>query len=139
MEKSRFASLEVGQSASFSKTVSESDVYLFAGISGDFNPVHVDAEYAKEGMFKKRIAHGILTASFISTVLGTKLPGPGAIYAKQDLKFLAPVFFGDTLTATCTVKEIVTEKKRVVMDCVVSNQDGAKVLTGDATLIVNEA
>ena len=128
--------LEVGQSASFSKTVSEADVYLFAGISGDFNPVHVDAEYAKEGMFKKRIAHGILTASFISTVLGTKLPGPGAIYAKQDLKFLAPVFFGDTLTATCTVKEIIAEKKRVIMDCVVSNQDGAKVLTGEATLMV---
>ena len=128
--------IEVGQSASFSKTVTESDVYLFAGISGDFNPVHVNEEYAKESMFKKRIAHGMLTASFISTVLGTKLPGPGAIYAKQDLKFLAPVFFGDTLTATCTVKEIVTEKKRVIMDCVVSNQDGTKVLIGEATLIV---
>ena len=138
MEKINISSLEVGQSASFSKTVSEADVYLFAGISGDFNPVHVNAEYAKEGMFKKRIVHGILTASFISTVLGTKLPGPGAIYAKQDLKFLAPVFFGDTLTATCTVKEIIAEKKRVIMDCVVSNQDGAKVLAGEATLVVNE-
>ena len=136
MEKLSITSLEVGQSASFSKTVSETDVYLFAGISGDFNPVHVNEEYAKDGIFKKRIAHGLLTASFISTVLGTKLPGPGAIYAKQDLKFLAPVFFGDTLTATCTVKEIIAEKKRVVMDCVVSNQDGAKVLTGEATLIV---
>ena len=136
MEKLNISSLEVGQSASFSKTVSEADVYLFAGISGDFNPVHVDEEYAKQGMFKKRIAHGILTASFISTVLGTKLPGPGAIYAKQDLKFLAPVFLGDTLTATCTVKEIIVEKKRVIMDCVVSNQDGVNVLTGEATLIV---
>ena len=130
-------SLEVGQSASFSKTVSESDVYLFAGISGDFNPVHVDEEHAKQGMFKKRIAHGILTASFISTVLGTKLPGPGAIYAKQDLKFLVPVFIGDTLTATCSVKEIIAEKKRVIMDCVVSNQDGVSVLTGEATLVVD--
>ena len=136
MEKLSISSLEVGQSAMFSKTVSESDVYLFAGISGDFNPVHVNEEYAKEGMFKKRIAHGILTASLISTVLGTKLPGPGAIYAKQDLKFLAPVFIGDTLTATCTVKEIIAEKKRVIMDCVVSNQIGAKVLTGEAALIV---
>ena len=135
MEKMNISSLEVGQSASFSKTVSEADVYLFAGISGDFNPVHVNAEYAKESMFKRRIAHGILTASFISTVLGTKLPGPGAIYAKQDLKFLAPVFFGDTLTATCTVKEIIAEKKRVIMDCVVSNQDGVNVLTGEATLV----
>ena len=136
MEKLSLSNLEVGQSASFSKTVSEADVYLFAGISGDFNPVHVDEEYAKQGMFKKRIAHGILTASFISTVLGTKLPGPGAIYAKQDLKFLAPVFFGDTLTATCTVKEIIAEKKRVIMDCVVSNQDDTMVLSGEATLIV---
>ena len=136
MGKLSISSLEVGQSASFSKTVSEADVYLFAGISGDFNPVHVDEEYAKQGMFKKRIAHGILTASFISTVLGTKLPGPGAIYAKQDLKFLAPVFIGDTLTATCTVKEIIAEKKRVIMDCVVSNQEGTNVLTGEATLIV---
>ena len=136
MEKLCISSLEVGQSATFSKTVSESDVYLFAGISGDFNPVHVNEEYAKEGKFKKRIVHGILTASFISTVLGTKLPGPGAIYAKQDLKFLAPVFIGDTLTATCTVKEIIAEKKRVIMDCVVSNQIGAKVLIGEAALIV---
>ena len=136
MDKLSIDDLEVGQSASFSKTVSEADVYLFAGISGDFNPLHLDEEYAKGGMFKKRIAHGILTASFISTVLGTKLPGPGAIYAKQDLKFLAPVFFGDTLTATCTVKEIIAEKKRVIMDCVVSNQDGAIVLAGEATLVV---
>ena len=136
MEKLCINNLEVGQSASYSKTVSEADVYLFAGISGDFNPVHVNEEYAKRGMFKKRIAHGILTASFISTVLGTKLPGPGAIYAKQDLKFLAPVFFGDTLTAACTVKEIIVEKKRVIMDCVVSNQDGVIVLAGEATLVV---
>ena len=137
MEKLSITSLEVGQSASFSKTVSESDVYLFAGISGDFNPVHVNEEYAKEGMFKKRIAHGILTASFVSTVLGTKLPGPGAIYAKQDLKFLAPVFIGDTMTAACTVKEIIAEKNRVIMDCVVTNQDGTKVLMGEAVLVVN--
>ena len=136
MEKLSIKNLEVGQSASFGKTVTESDVYLFAGISGDFNPVHVDEVYAKEGMFKKRIAHGMLTASFISTVLGTKLPGPGAIYAKQELKFLAPVFFGDTITATCTIKEIIADKKRVVMDCVASNQDGTKVLAGEATLVV---
>ena len=136
MSESAAKTFEAGQSASFSKTVTESDVYLFAGISGDFNPVHVNAEYAKTAMFKKPIAHGMLTASFISTVLGTKLPGPGAIYAKQDLKFLAPVFFGDTLTATCTVKEFIEEKKRIIMDCVVVNQDGTKVLTGEAMLVV---
>ena len=136
MDKISISSFEAGMSASFSKTVSESDVYLFAGISGDFNPIHVDEEYAKGSMFKKRIAHGILTASFVSTVLGTKLPGPGAVYAKQDLKFLAPVFFGDTLTATCTVKEIIAEKKRVIMDCSVTNQDGVKVLSGEAAMVV---
>ena len=136
MSELNIKNLSVGQSASFGKTITETDVYLFAGISGDFNPVHVNAEFAKEGKFKKQVAHGMLTASLISTVLGTKLPGPGAIYAKQELKFLAPVFFGDTITATCTVKEIIEEKNRVVMDCAVVNQDGTKVLAGDAVLIV---
>ena len=127
--------IEVGQSASFAKTISETDVYLFAGISGDFNPIHVNTEYAKTSKFNRPIAHGILTAGLISAVLGTQLPGPGAIYAKQELKFLSPVYVGDTLTATCTVKEIIEDKNRVVMDCLVSNQDGTKVLAGDAVLI----
>ena len=136
MEKPNINSLAVGQSASFTKTVSESDIYMFAGISGDFNPVHVNEEHAKQGMFKKRIAHGLLTASFVSTVLGMKLPGPGAVYAKQELMFLAPVYIGDTLTATCTVKEVITQKSRVVMDCMVCNQDGTPVLAGEALLLV---
>lgn len=128
--------IEVGQSASYSKTITETDVYLFAGISGDANPVHLNDVYAKETMFKGRIAHGMLTASLISTVLGMYLPGPGAIYAGQNLKFLAPVYFNDTLTATCTVKEKLPERKRVIMDCKVTNQNGVVVISGEATLIV---
>ena len=132
----KISELEVGQSASYGKTITETDVYMFAGISGDANPVHLNEEYAKDSMFKGRIAHGMLSASLISTVLGMYLPGPGSIYAKQDIKFLAPVRFNDTITATCTVKEILAERSRVVMDCKVTNQDGVDVIVGEAVLIV---
>ena len=127
--------IEIGQSASFGKTITEADVYMFAGISGDLNPAHINEEYAKGTMFKGRIAHGILGASLISTVLGMHLPGPGTIYLKQDLKFLAPVRFGDTITATCTVKERLEDKNRLVLDCVVTNQDGTQVIVGEATVM----
>jgi len=127
--------LEVGQSASFAKTVSESDVYLFAGITGDVNPAHVNEPFAAETMFKGRIAHGMLTASFISTVLGMHLPGPGTIYMKQDLRFLAPVRIGDTITATCKVKEIIADRNRVILDCKVSNQEGVDVVVGEAMVM----
>jgi len=89
--------LEVGMTASFSKTVTEADITLFAGVSGDTNPVHLDKEFAEQTMFKERIAHGMLSASFLSTVFGTKLPGPGAIYMNQSLNFKAPVCIGDTV------------------------------------------
>lgn len=127
--------LKVGMSASYAKTVTEADVVLFAGISGDTNPVHLNEEFAKETMFQGRIAHGMLSASFISTVLGTKLPGPGAIYLSQNLKFKAPVRAGDTVSATATITDIVTEKKRVVMQttCSVRNQI---VLEGEAVVMV---
>ena len=125
--------ISIGQSASFAKTITETDVYMFAGISGDLNPAHVNEEYAKNTMFKGRIVHGMLGASLISTVLAMKLPGPGTIYLKQDLKFLAPVRFNDTITATLTVKDLVVEKNRVVLDCVVTNQDGVTVISGEAT------
>ena len=95
--------MQVGDSASFTKTVSEHDVYTYAGVSGDFNPAHVNEVEAQKGMFGKRIAHGMLSAGFISTVLGTQLPGPGTIYMGQELRFTKPVFFGDTITATVTV------------------------------------
>ena len=127
--------LEVGQSAYFSKTISEADVYLFAGITGDNNPAHINEEYAKDTIFKGRIAHGMLGAGLISAVLGTKLPGPGSIYIKQDIKFLAPVRFNDTITATCTVKEKIIEKNRVILDCKVTNQEGTDVIIGEAVIM----
>jgi len=127
--------LTIGQNASFAKTITEADVYMFAGITGDFNPAHVNEDYAKDTIFKGRIAHGMLAAGLISAVLGMQLPGPGSIYMKQDLKFTAPVKFNDTITATVTVKEKIEEKNRVILDCVVTNQDGAVVLSGEALIM----
>ncbi len=124
--------LQVGQQASFSKTVAEADVYLFAGISGDFNPAHINQAYAEKTAFKTRIAHGMLCAGFISTVLGCQLPGPGTIYVSQSLNFMAPVTIGDTITATAEVLEINTDKKRVRIKTVCTNQHGREVLTGEA-------
>ena len=127
--------IQIGDSASFTKTVTESDIALYAGISGDFNPAHIDAESAKEGMFGQRIAHGMLSAGFISNVLGNQLPGPGTIYMGQELRFVKPVFIGDTVTATVTVKEKIPEKNRLKLDTVVTNQRGEAVITGAATVM----
>ncbi len=124
--------LEVGDTAEFAKTVSESDVYLFAGVTGDLNPAHINEEYARKTFFKTRIAHGMLLAGFISTVIGNKLPGPGTIYVRQELNFLAPVHMGDTIFAQAEVKEIVAEKNRVIMRTTCVNQDGTTVLDGEA-------
>jgi 3-hydroxybutyryl-CoA dehydratase len=124
--------LNVGDSASFAKTVSESDVYLFAGVTGDFNPAHIDEHYAGTTFFKTRIAHGVLAAGFISAVLGTRLPGPGTIYLRQSLNFRAPVRIGDTITATVEVVEIRKEKKRARLSTVCVNQEGVVVLDGEA-------
>ena len=126
----------VGQSASMSKTVSEYVVYSFAGITGDFNPAHVNEAYAATTSFKKRIAHGMLSAGFVSAVLGTKLPGAGSIYAGQTMKFLSPVYIGDTITATVTVKEILEERRRIILTTEVTNQDGVTVFTGEATIFI---
>jgi 3-hydroxybutyryl-CoA dehydratase len=127
--------LSVGMTAVFAKTVTDADITMFAGISGDTNPVHLDQSFAEKTMFKGRIAHGMLSASFISTVFGTRLPGPGCIYLRQDLRFKAPVKIGDTVQARVTVKEIQMEKKRVVFDtvCTVGT---TTVLEGEATLMV---
>lgn len=124
--------LQVGETAQFSKTVSESDIYLFAGITGDFNPAHVDEPYAEKTFFKARIAHGLLAAGFISAVIGTRLPGPGTIYLKQELNFLAPVRIGDTVTARVEVSEIIPEKKQVKLLTTCVNQEGTPVLDGQA-------
>jgi 3-hydroxybutyryl-CoA dehydratase len=124
--------LSVGQRASFSKTVTETDVYLFAGITGDFNPAHINEAYAAQTAFRTRIAHGMLSAGFISNVLGNQLPGPGTIYISQSLTFLAPVRIGDTITATAEVVEILAEKKRVRIKTVCANQAGEEILAGEA-------
>ncbi len=124
--------LKVGDTARFSKTVSESDIYLFAGVTGDLNPAHVNEEYAKGTFFKNRIAHGMLSASFISTVIGTMLPGPGSIYMRQEVNFLAPVKIGDTVTAIVEVAEIVAEKKRVRLKTYCVNQENTTVVDGEA-------
>jgi 3-hydroxybutyryl-CoA dehydratase len=111
------ADLKPGMSESFTKTVSERDVELFAEVSGDKNPLHFDEEFAKTTFFKGRIAHGALTLSFLSTVLGMQIPGPGTIVLNLALRFKAPVRIGDTVTAVCTVREMVG-KRRVLFDCV---------------------
>ncbi len=126
--------LNVGDTAEFSKTVSESDIYQFAGITGDFNPAHMNEAYAKKTFFKTRIAHGMLSAGFISTVIGTKLPGTGSIYIKQDLNFLAPVRIGDTITARVEVIEILDGKNRVRLKTVCVNQEDTQVLSGEAVV-----
>ena len=124
--------LKVGDTAKFSKTVSESDVYLFAGVTGDLNPAHVSEEFAKDTFFKTRIAHGMLSASFISTVIGTMLPGPGSVYMRQEANFLAPVKFGDTITAIVEVAEIIADKKRVRLKTYCINQEKTIVVDGEA-------
>ena len=124
--------LKVGDSAEQSKTVSETDIYLFAGITGDFNPAHVDEEYARRTFFGTRIAHGLLTAGFISAVLGCRLPGPGAVYMRQELSFLGPVRIGDTITARVEVLEIDREKGRARLLTTCDNQEGKRVLNGEA-------
>jgi 3-hydroxybutyryl-CoA dehydratase len=126
--------LKIGDTAEFAKTVSESDIYLYAGITGDFNPAHINEDYAKNTFFKTRIAHGMLSAGFISTVIGTKLPGTGSIYVKQDLRFLAPVRIGDTITARVEVIEIIAEKKLVRLKTTCINQEGTQVLDGEAVV-----
>lgn len=128
--------LSIGQAASFSKTISEGDVYLYAGVTGDLNPAHINEEYAKSTRFETRIAHGMLSAGLISAVLGMQLPGPGTIYLSQTLKFQAPVRIGDTITATAQVKSLDTEKNRVVLDTTCVNQQGTIVLSGEALCMV---
>lgn len=127
--------MKIGDSASTVKTIGESDVYLFAGITGDLNPAHTDEVSASKTPFGGRIAHGILSAGFISAVLGMRLPGPGTIYLGQELKFTKPVHIGDTVTATATVSEIVAEKNIVKLETICTNQNGDVVVKGMATVM----
>ena len=130
-----FEDLSAGTTASYSKTVTKTDIVLFAGISGDVNPIHLNKEFATETMVEGRIANGMLTASFISTVLGTKLPGPGCISLRQDLRFLAPVRPGDTVHSQITITDVNAEKKRVY-PLTVCRVGDTSVVEGEATLFV---
>ena len=127
--------LHPGMTASIAKTVTEADIILFAGVSTDVNPAHLDEEYCKDTVFGGRIAHGMLSASFISAVLANHLPGPGTIYLSQTLKFKAPVKIGDTVVARVTVKELKTEKRRAVFSTVCS-VGSTVVLEGEAELLI---
>lgn len=126
--------LKVGEYATFAKTVTECDIYCYAGLTGDLNPAHINQQYAQDTFFKERIAHGMLSAGFISAILGTRLPGPGTVYLKQDLKFLAPVKINDTVTAKVEVAELILEKNRVILKTTCENQEGTVVLEGNATV-----
>lgn len=126
-----FEDLSIGQSASFAKTISEADIVLFTAVSGDTNPVHINQDYAEKTQFKGRVAHGMLTASLISTVLGTRLPGPGTIYMGQNLRFTAPVPMGSTVTATVTVSKLEPSKRRATLAC--------RCTIGETVVVVGEA
>lgn len=130
-----FEDLKVGMAATVSRTITETDLRNFSGVSGDTNPMHLNEEFARETPFGGCIVHGMLTASLISAVVGTKLPGPGCIYMSQTLRFLAPVRVGDTVYATATVRELMAEKHRVVLDtkCYVKDEI---VIDGEAVIKV---
>lgn len=131
----KFEDLRVGMTDSVTKTILAQDIDQFAEISLDRNPVHLNEEYASKTMFKKRIAHGIMVSGLISAVLGTKLPGEGAIYMGQEIKFTAPVYIGDTITAKIEIIELIPEKNRVICSTICTNQDGKDVIVGKATLL----
>lgn len=129
--------VKVGDKAFFEKTISESDVYLFAGLTGDFNPLHMNEEVAKKSIFKTRVVHGLMVAGLISAVLGLKLPGPGTIYLSQELRFVKPVRIGDTIRAEVEVIELLP-KNRVKLKTICINQRGEVVIDGSAIVLVPE-
>jgi acyl dehydratase len=127
--------IKIGDKAETKKIFTEADVLDFAKISTDFNPAHVDKKYAEKTMFKKQIVHGMLVGSLFSSLFGVELPGLGSIYTKQSLKFTKPVYFGDEITATVIVKELIIERNRVVFDCIAKNQDDEIVIIGEAEIM----
>ena len=134
----RYAELAVGQAATFTRTVTEADVVLYAGVTGDMNPAHLDQVWAERSRFGGRIAHGMLTAGYVSAVMAMRLPGPGTIYLQQTLRFTRPVKIGDTVTARAEVLELIPEKRRARMKTTVENQRGELVLDGEALVMVAE-
>lgn len=127
--------ISIGDYAEFEKTITETDVYLFAGISADFNPVHINTIEANKSIFKGRVVHGILTSGLISAVLGTRLPGIGTIYMSQNIKFLKPVYINDTIKASVKAKKLIAEKNIAIFETICTNQNGEIVIEGEATVM----
>jgi 3-hydroxybutyryl-CoA dehydratase len=130
---------QIGEQDTLTKTVTEADVTTFAGLTGDYNPIHVDVEYARRSRFGQRLAHGMMTGGLISAVLGNKLPGPGSIYLSQQLEFLAPVYIGDTITAVVEVISWRPEKRIITLKTDAYNQEEKQVVTGKAVLLVDRS
>jgi 3-hydroxybutyryl-CoA dehydratase len=135
MIKKNFTDIQIGDKATFGKTITEADVFAFAGITGDFNPIHVNLEFAKNSRFGRRVAHGMLTASLVDQTL-TNLGGLGTIHMSQTVKFLAPVFIGDTVTVVSEVTGKNDEKGRMTVKSVITNQEGKNVLEGEALIMM---
>jgi acyl dehydratase len=135
IENRTYSEIAIGETASLTRTISEADIQLFAALSGDVNPAHLDQAYAEASMFGGVIIHGIFSGALVSTVLGVLLPGPGTIYLGQTLRFTRPVKPGDHLTVTVTAREKFDDKKRIIFDCVCVNQDGKTVVKGEAEVI----
>jgi 3-hydroxybutyryl-CoA dehydratase len=135
MQGKTIEEIKIGDNAVFQKTITETDVYLYAGVTGDINPAHINEEHSKNTMFKGRIVHGMLTAGLVSAVLGVQLPGPGTIYLGQELKFTAPVRFNDTIEARVEVIEMNVEKNRIKLETICTNQNKEIVLKGVATVM----
>ena len=130
--------IKVGDSASVTKTITEADIQTFGDLTGDHNPLHFDKEHARRTRFGKPIGHGMLTGSLFSPIIAHQLPGEGAIYLSQSLKFMAPVFAGDTVTATVTVRDVRQDKQIITLDGVVKNQKGEVVITGESVVLVED-
>ena len=133
---SKYEDIQIGQTANLTHTITAEDVDLFGKLSGDYNPVHFDDDWAKKTIFGERIAHGLLTGAYISTLLANKLPGPGTVYLKQEFKFKLPVKIGDTIKAEVEVKELIDEKKRIILKTTCTNQNQETVLDGQATVMI---
>ncbi len=135
MQSLSIQELQIGDSSEIKKVFQEKDVLSFAEVSTDYNPAHVDKEYAEKTMFKKQIVHGMLVGSLFSAIFGVQMPGLGSIYTKQSLKFTKPVYFGDEITAKVTVKDLNLERNRVTFDCIATNQNGDTVILGEAEIM----
>jgi 3-hydroxybutyryl-CoA dehydratase len=133
---SKYEDIQIGQKADLTHTITAEDVDLFGKLSGDYNPVHFDDEWAKKSIFGERIAHGLLTGAYISTLLANKLPGPGTVYLKQEFKFKLPVKIGDTIKAEVEVTNLIEDKKRIILKTSCTNQKNEVVLDGEATVMI---